>query len=133
MVDGLVQDIRFGIRMLAKSPGVINAVRLKMLPVGNPTELVILRWSAPDGVSTPTQSTWGSTRSEGGRQSGTSFSYPAFLALRERNQVFSSMFGFVNLGRVSLTAAGDARVLRPRRLRDFEGTRADAGGVIGAG
>jgi|CXWL01.1.fsa_nt_gi predicted permease len=128
MVDGLVQDIRFGIRMLTKSPGftavaalslalgiganttiftLINAVRLKMLPVGDPAELVILRWSAPDGIPTPARSTWGSSRSEGGRQSGTSFSYPAFLALREQNQVFSSMFGFVNLGRVSLTASGE--------------------------
>jgi len=128
MVDGLVQDIRFGIRMLTKSPGftavaalslalgiganttiftLINAVRLKMLPVGDPAALVILRWSAPDGVPTPARSTWGSSRSEGGRQSGTSFSYPAFLALREHNQAFSSMFGFVNLGRVSVTASGE--------------------------
>ena len=85
----------------------INAVRLKMLPVGDPAALVILRWSAPDGVPTPARSTWGSSRSEGGRQSGTSFSYPAFLALREHNQAFSSMFGFVNLGRVSVTASGE--------------------------
>lgn len=82
----------------------INAVRLKTQPVADPAQLVMLRWSAPDGVPTPARSTWGSTRSEEGRQSGTSFSYPAFEAIRDRNQAFSSVFGFVNMGRVSVTA-----------------------------
>lgn len=125
MFDGLARDVRYGGRMLAKSPGftavaalslalgvganttiftLINAVRLKMLPVADPAQLVILRWSAPDRVPTPARSTWGSTRSEDGRQSGTSFSYPAFQAIRDRNQVFSSVFGFVNMGRVSVAA-----------------------------
>ncbi len=125
MFDGLARDVQFGGRMLAKSPGftavaalslalgiganttiftLINAVRLKMLPVADPAQLVILRWSAPDRIRTPARSTWGSSRSEGGRQLGTSFSYPAFQAIRDRNQVFSSVFGFVNMGRVSVAA-----------------------------
>jgi len=128
MLDGLTRDVRFGIRMLLKNPGftmvaalslalgmganttiftLINAVGLKMLPVADPSRLVVLRWDAPDRVPTPARSTWGSSRSEGGRHSGTSFSYPAFERLRDRNEVFSGLFGFASLGRVSLSADGE--------------------------
>jgi MacB-like periplasmic core domain len=125
MLDGFARDVRFGGRMLAKSPGfttvaalslalgiganttiftLINAVRLKMLPVADPAQLVILRWWTPGRAPTPARSTWGASRTDGGRHSGTSFSYPAFEAIRDRNQAFSSVFGFVNLGRVSVAA-----------------------------
>jgi predicted permease len=125
MLDGFARDVRFGGRMLAKSPGfttvaalslalgiganttiftLINAVRLKMLPVADPAQLVILRWWTPGRAPTPARSTWGASRTDGGRHSGTSFSYPAFEAIRDRNQAFSYVFGFVNLGRVSVAA-----------------------------
>ena len=131
MLDGIARDVRFGVRMLTKSPGfttvavlslalgiganttiftLINAVKLKMLPIDDPDRLVLLHWAAPEGVPTPARSTWGSSRSANGQMTGTSFSYPAFEQIRDHNRVFSGIFGFANLGRVSITV-GDEAVL----------------------
>jgi len=129
MLDGVSRDIRFGVRMLVKSPGftavavlslalgiganttiftLINAVRLKMLPVENPSRLVLLQWVVPEGVGTPARSSWGSNRRENGLNTGTSFSYPAYEYIRDGNQVFSGVLGFANLGRVSIASDGEA-------------------------
>src|SRR5579859_4334026 len=73
-IENLFQDLRYGLRMLAKNRGLtatvvlslalgigantaiftlINAVLLKMLPVQNPQELALLSWSShgwADGI-----------------------------------------------------------------------------------
>src|SRR5690349_23056041 len=127
-LESLWQDVRFGLRTLGKNPGftcvailtlalgigantaiftLIDAVLLRMLPVKNPQELVLLEWAKLQG---PGGGMWidGSDWEEDGRVVGTPFSYPAFQQIRTRNQAFSGMFALANLGDdVNVVADGE--------------------------
>jgi predicted permease len=111
LAASLWQDLKFGVRLLRVNPGyaataivslalgiaantsifsLVDQVLLRMLPVSNPRELVQFRM-------------------EGGRmgsQNGDglhTFSYPLYLAFRDRNTVFSGLTGYLD-NRVSMTS-----------------------------
>src|SRR5262252_3674238 len=105
-MDTLWQDVRYGLRMLAKNPGftavavltlalgigantgifsILRQVLLQRLPVPHPEELVLLYG--------PGQKQGHISSDEGtpGDQGAESFSYPMYVNLRDHNDVFASL------------------------------------------
>src|SRR5579863_9360229 len=109
----LGQDVCYGLRAMRRSPGftavavlslalgigantaifsLIDAVLLKMLPVQNPQQLLLLKWASngwPDPIVNGFAGNWHQDKS--GRTTSTSFSYPAYEQIRTHNQVFSGV------------------------------------------
>ena len=114
-IETTIQDMRYGLRMLARSPGftavailtlalgigantaifsVIDAVMLRKLPVKNPQELVQLATVGPYGVS--------------------SFSYPGFRRFRDENRVCSEMLAIGGLNNLDASINGQPESVEGR-------------------
>ena len=77
----------------------IDAVLLKMLPVQNPQQLVLLDWAShgwPNDIMHGLSGNMNQDKS--GRLTSTSFSYPAYEQIRAGNQVFSSVLALAGNG-----------------------------------
>ena len=130
-MDTILQDLRYGIRMVRRSPavavvailslglgiggaaavfGLTDALLFRELPVTAPRELAIFRWTS--GPVSVFESLNGNTLHDDRDFSitSTSFSKPAFEALRRDLSDRAGVFGFADLYRVNLSIDGRADV-----------------------
>jgi predicted permease len=157
-LERLLQDVRYGLRMLRLSPGftivvvltlalgigantaifsLINAVMLRSLPVENPKQLVVLRWAARNSPNVHGYMSSNDCPSNLGRDtanpSGCSFSEPMFREIAQAG-AFSGVAAFANSGRLDLTGNGPASVINGQIVSgDFfrtMGVQAAAGRVL---
>ncbi len=127
-VETFLQDIRYGLRQLRRSPGfaavavltmalgigantaifsLIDAVMLRSLPVRDPAQLVLLNWKKWKGETTTSVL---AVESDNGSPNAAPFSYPAFQDLRTHSRVFASLFGFVSLGTAEVRISGQTHL-----------------------
>jgi predicted permease len=130
-LEQLLQDVRFGFRVLAKSPGfaavciltlalgigantaifsLIDAALLRKLPVSDPQNLLLLRWNSRSALHHLSMSSYGDCGSEriGGSSTGCSFSELFFRSLQLQPAIFSDVAAFGAGGGYSLTGNGQA-------------------------
>ncbi len=129
--DELRSDLRYGLRLLRKSPGftAIAASSLALaiganatifslakqllydrLAVPHPEELRMFHWVGDKHVAVGRM--WGDWDNSGGGITSTSFSYPAFEQLRRDNRLLEDLFAFKGIGRLDATINGEAQVLQ---------------------
>jgi predicted permease len=159
-LEELLQDIRYGLRMLRNSPGftavailtlalgigantaifsLIDAVMLRSLPVENPSQLVLLKWSARNAPRIHGYMSSGDCPSDlrfgAANPSGCSFSEPMFREITNTNQ-FSGVAAFANSGPLALTGNGPVSMISGQLVSgDFfrtMGVKAAAGRVFEA-
>src|SRR5438270_6503894 len=134
-LEQLVQDIQFGLRMLRKSPGfaavviltlalgigantaifsLIDAVMLRALPVENPSQLVLLKWSARNSPNIHGYMNSGdcplNVMPGAANPYGCSFSEPMFREIAQTD-IFSATTAFANANQLNLTGNGPATVI----------------------
>src|SRR5258708_27017118 len=92
----------------------IDAVMLRALPVENPSQLVLLKWSARNSPNIHGYMTSGdcplNVMPGAANPYGCSFSEPMFREIAQAN-VFAATTPFANSGRLDLTGNGPATVL----------------------
>ena len=129
-MNTLLQDLRYGFRMLFKQKGltavallslalgigantalfsIVDAMLLKMLPVKEPERLVLFKSVAPKGFSAGSYSGSSNTDPVTGQRTMTSFAYQSYQRMREQQGPLSDIFAFGGVG-LNVSADGQADV-----------------------
>jgi predicted permease len=131
LLDELIADGRYACRQLRRSP-IFTAVAIlslalgigansaifslmeavwKPIPIHEPERLGLFSWvSGPRQLMNSSWGFWYRTVTNG--RASTSFSYPVFDALRRQQSVFSAVFAFKPIGRVTAVVDGEAELVQ---------------------
>ena len=149
----MLNDLRYGLRMLVKSPAftavvvlslalgigantaifsLIDAVMLKMLPVKAPGQLRLLNWLGPSELQPHgIVNSDVSTDEHSGLKTISNLSYPTFEKLRDQNQVFSHLLGFASSGQMTVTIEGQVELADGQFLSGDYGAGLGVGPILG--
>jgi predicted permease len=130
-VQTLLQDLRYGVRMLLKTPGftaiavlslalgigantalfsVVDALLIKRLPVKEPERLLLFKSIAPRDFSAGSYTGNSNTNEVTGERIMTSFPFQSFSRMREQESALSEVFAFGNVS-LNVNAEGQADVV----------------------
>jgi predicted permease len=129
-LEQLWQDVRYGLRMLRRSPGftavailtlalgigantaifsLVDTALLRAMPVSEPENLMLLRWTGHSEPKHLSYSSYGDCEGGGkGAPTGCSFSQPLINDIRSQTNVFSSVAAFAGGDRLDLSGNGAA-------------------------
>jgi len=135
ILESLRQDVRYGWRMLRKTPGftavavltlalgigantaifsLIDAVIFRSMPIADPQSLLVLEWQAHKGPGNLSYRNFGDCDEshDSANPHGCSFSLPFFRQVQSQSSAFSHLAAYTAIGQLDMSGNGPARMVK---------------------